>query len=170
MDLPIANAWFNACPKGLGYALRRESMKKYYLAYGSNMNVQHMALLCPTAKFLGGSELAGWKLKFRDYATVEPSPGDKVPVVVWEISSLNEDALDRYEGYPSLYTKTVVHVILNGKKIEGMLYVMNVDGNGNEWPIREPREFYYEKITRGYLHAGLDLKPLRQALTESRQK
>jgi gamma-glutamylcyclotransferase (GGCT)/AIG2-like uncharacterized protein YtfP len=154
--------------------VRRKSMKKFYLAYGSNMNVQHMALLCPTAKFLGASELSGWKLNFRGsfsaaYATVDPTPGDNVPVVIWEISSTNEDALDRYEGFPVLYKKEVVYVIYNGKKVEAMLYVMNPDENGNRRPICEPRQYYYEKIAKGYVHAGLDLKALRQALTESRQ-
>ena len=49
-----------------------------------------------------------------------------MPVAVWEISKRNEQALDRYEGYPSHYFKQDVPVQLDGKEVTAMVYVMNL--------------------------------------------
>lgn len=43
-------------------------MKKYYLAYGSNLNIRKMALRCPTAKPVGTAVI-------KDYEKVQ---ADKV--------------------------------------------------------------------------------------------
>ena len=34
--------------------------KRYYIDYGSNLNVEQMAIRCPHATILGTSELKGW--------------------------------------------------------------------------------------------------------------
>ena len=53
-----------------------------------------------------------------------------MPVAVWEISKRNEQALDRYEGYPSHYFKQDVPVQLDGKDVTavailaGMIYML----------------------------------------------
>lgn len=77
---------------------------KIYIAYGSNMNLRQMAHRCTTAKVIGTSELTDYQLLFRGarhgaVATVEPCEGYSVPVVVWEITTNDEVALDRYEGW-----------------------------------------------------------------------
>src|SRR5690625_7348414 len=82
-------------------------MGKLYIAYGSNLNLEQMANRCPTAKVVGPSEIKGHKLVFRGphahaVATVEPCKGESVPVLVWQITSSDEKALDRYEGWPQL--------------------------------------------------------------------
>ena len=38
---------------------------KYYIAYGSNLNIKQMAWRCPTAKKLHTAELVGYRLEFR---------------------------------------------------------------------------------------------------------
>ena len=86
-------------------------MKRYYIAYGSNLNVQQMRWRCPGARIIGTSELKNYRLLFKgsktgSYLTIEPEVGCTVPVAVWEVTDQDELALDRYEGYPSFYYKT----------------------------------------------------------------
>jgi len=38
---------------------------KYYLAYGSNLNLEQMAYRCPTAKPVGVTTLKNYQLLFR---------------------------------------------------------------------------------------------------------
>ncbi len=76
-----------------------------YIAYGSNLNLPQMAFRCPTAEVAGTSELKDYELLFRGgrrgaVATVEPKEGSSVPVLLWKIRQKDEEALDRYEGYP----------------------------------------------------------------------
>ena len=39
--------------------------KKYYLAYGSNLNVKQMKSRCPDARVLGIGEIEGYRLLFK---------------------------------------------------------------------------------------------------------
>ena len=133
-----------------------------YLAYGSNMHIEHMEHRCPTARLLGTSTLKGYRLVFNGVATVEPDPDRSVPVVLWDIKEADEHNLDIYEGYPRLYRKETVQVELNGKTVDAMVYIMNSKG------VRPPGDFYYNVIREGYKANLLDTAPLEQALQESR--
>ena len=132
--------------------------EKIYLAYGSNMNTEQMALRCPTAKVLGTAVLKDYRLVFRAFASIEPHEGAETPVLLWIIKPLDELALDRYEGYPSHYRKETVEVELDGETVEAMVYVMN--------PIRPyatPSCYYYSTILEGYKEFGLDEQYLKDA-------
>ena len=94
-------------------------MKRYYIAYGSNLNVQQMRWRCPGARIIGTAELQDYRLLFKgsktgSYLTVEPEKGCTVPVAVWEVTDQDELALDRYEGYPSFYYKTEMTLDVKG--------------------------------------------------------
>ena len=83
--------------------------RRYYFAYGSNLNIQQMLARCPGAEIVGWAELKGHELLFKgsktgSYLTVEPGEGS-VWIGVWSISAENEHALDRYEGAPKFYEK-----------------------------------------------------------------
>ena len=74
--------------------------KKYYIAYGSNLNTYQMSLRCPGAKPVGTAEIRDYRLIFKGsmtgaYLTIEPSKGHSVPVAVWAVSAAHEEALDR---------------------------------------------------------------------------
>lgn len=140
---------------------------KLYIAYGSNLNLAQMADRCPTARVIGSSEMKGWRLLFRGsragaVATVEPEKGSSVPVLVWEITSADEAALDRYEGWPFLYRKKIVRVKVNGTTVKAMVYIMN-EGR----TLGHPSCYYYSVILEGYQEAGFDADILRRAATES---
>ena len=141
--------------------------RKLYVAYGSNLNLPQMANRCPTAKVVGTSELNGYKLIFRGdhggaVATVEPSKGNSVPVLIWEITKDDEKALDRYEGFPFLYRKENVKVRLKGKNIKAMAYIMN-EGR----PLGQPSMYYYSVIHDGYAFQDFDTEVLKVALEDS---
>ena len=88
---------------------RTSNAKRYYLAYGSNLNTVEMKYRCPSAKVIGTAEISGWRLLFRGnwmgYLTIEPCEGACVPVAVWEVSPDDESSLDSYEGFPDFYDK-----------------------------------------------------------------
>ena len=113
-----------------------------YIAYGSNMVEEQMAVRCPEARLIGTGYISGARLEFYLHATVEKT-GDKrnrVPVAVWEINDKDERSLDRYEGYPSYYIK---------EEWPGMIYLMKM--------IRKspPHTQYYDGIANAYRRLGL---------------
>lgn len=141
---------------------------KYYIAYGSNMNVDQMTRRCPDAKPIGGAILTDWCLTFKVHATIEPKKGFKVPVVVWEISDEDERRLDEYEGFPGYYHKKHLDVWVNlwGRKgtrnVNAMVYIMN-----NVRRVEPPTVGYYNGIEEGYEHFKFDKRILRKALDDS---
>ena len=139
-----------------------------YLAYGSNLNLEQMAARCPTAKVAGAAILKDYRLLFcgrhsNAVATVKPQEGSNVPVLLWEITSADEAALDRYEGWPYLYRKESVAVTLDGKEVDAMAYIMN-EGR----PLGKPSCDYYNVILQGYRSAGFDVDILKQAVKNSK--
>jgi len=140
---------------------------RIYLAYGSNLNLEQMAHRCPGAKVLGSARLNGYQLIFRGsktgaVATIEKRKGSSVPVLLWEITARDEEALDRYEGYPTLYRKETVKVRLSGQWVQAMVYIMN-EGR----PLGIPSRYYYDIIWQGYTEAGFDTAILSKAVRES---
>ena len=90
--------------------------KRYYIAYGSNLNLRQMKMRCPTAKVMGTSVIKDYELLFKGsltgaYLTIEPKKGSEVPVAVWIVTETDEEALDRYEGCPVFYYKKDMELI-----------------------------------------------------------
>lgn len=143
------------------------SKNRLYLAYGSNLNLPQMGMRCPTAKVVGTSEIKDYELLFRGsrrgaVATIESLAGNSVPVLLWKIKPQDEQALDRYEGFPNFYRKEVMDVELEGKTVSAMVYVMN---DGRE--LGAPSDFYLHTISEGYGTAGFDTDFLDQAVEKS---
>ena len=96
--------------KGYPFQKGFDHMKKFYLAYGSNLNVKQMQFRCPDARIVGTAEIPNYQLLFKgsktgSYLTIEPKQGCIVPAAVWSVSERDELALDRYEGIPISTTK-----------------------------------------------------------------
>lgn len=89
----------------------------FYLAYGSNLNLEQMAKRCPTAKPVGIGLLEDYRLIFRYYLTIENQKGGFVPFVLWEIDEESERMLDYYEGFPRFYRKEYVNVLVGEKLV-----------------------------------------------------
>ena len=138
-----------------------------YIAYGSNMVQEQMAVRCPDARLIGTGYISGARLEFYLHATVEKTGNNRnrVPVAVWEINDADERSLDRYEGYPSYYIKEEWPVHMNdGSEITGMIYLMNMVRNS------PPVNSYYNGIAAAYRRLGLSSQirtVLRPALERS---
>ena len=83
--------------------------KRYYIAYGSNLNIPQMRMRCPGARIIGTSVIPDYELLFKgsktgSYLTIEPQAGASVPVAAWEVRKADEAARDRYEGCPDVYS------------------------------------------------------------------
>lgn len=138
---------------------------KLYVAYGSNLNLAQMAHRCPRAKVVGKGVLKDYQLTFRHVATIEPVKDAETPVGVWEITPRDEMALDIYEGYPRMYRKETVDVVMHDGTIkQAMVYIMN-DGYAGM-----PSEYYYNTILKGYQDVGLDEKYLEDAIADTKKR
>ena len=138
-------------------------MKKYYLAYGSNLNVAQMKHRCPDAKPIGTAWIHGYQLLFKgsktgSYLTIEKAEKSKVPVAVWEVSESDERRLDLYEGCPNFYYKKEMEVTVNRRKIKAFVYIMH-----EERPLGIPSSHYVRTCVQGYRDFGFHLKHLRLA-------
>jgi len=110
--------------------------KKYYLAYGSNLNVRQMRYRCPTAKPIGITAIPDYQLLYKGsktgaYLTIEPKKNGIVPIAVWEVTADDEKRLDAYEGCPTFYYKKEVRLpvkLASGKtkKLTAFVYIMHV--------------------------------------------
>ena len=140
---------------------------KLYFAYGMNTNFAEMATRCPDSKFIGHGLFKGSKLVFKSVADYEHSSKHSLHGSVWLISKRDEKALDRLEGYPSLYGKQIIEAkIINSKispydKMKGafkmMIYKMNSKG------LNPPNAYYWNSLLLGYKKARLPKKQLLNA-------
>ena len=149
--------------------------KKYYIAYGSNLNVNQMHFRCPGARVIGVGTLDGWQLLFKgsktgSYLTIEQNEGFQVPVAVWEITPEDEAALDRYEGYPTFYYKREIPVSFTGIKTgkvrnrTAMVYIMHEDR-----PLGMPSRMYVDTCAEGYRYFNFDIGFLVDAINDSKE-
>lgn len=76
---------------------------RFYIAYGSNLNLEQMARRCPTAEVVKATSLHNFRLMFRGkgtaVATIERRHGSKVPILIWQLQPSDEHNLDLYEGF-----------------------------------------------------------------------
>ena len=151
------------------------SKKRYYLAYGSNLNMAQMQWRCPGAVPLGTAEISGYRLLFKgsrtgSYLTIEKADGFSVPVGVWAVTEADESRLDRYEGYPAFYYKTEMDITYTGlvskkqRKVRAFVYIMHEDR-----PFGLPSRFYTSTCMEGYKSFGFDSRYLVEAIENSRR-
>uniref|UniRef100_UPI004056E127 gamma-glutamylcyclotransferase family protein n=1 Tax=Agathobacter sp. TaxID=2021311 RepID=UPI004056E127 len=148
--------------------------KKYYLAYGSNLSVKQMAERCPDAVYVGTATIPDYQLLFKgsltgSYLTIEPKEGSEVPVLVWQISEMDEHRLDRYEGFPTFYYKKKMKLPVRSLfdradmgEVEAIIYIMHEERRKGC-----PGTHYYEVCLEGYQRFGFDTAILEQALIDS---
>ena len=151
----------------------RDLAKRYYIAYGSNLNVQQMQMRCPHAKVVGTATLEGWELLFKgsktgSYLTIEDCEGGTVPVAVWEVAESDEAALDRYEGFPVFYYKKELRLRCKGirsgriKTLTAFVYIMDETRT-----LGRPTDYYLRVCREGYDQFDFDPAILMQAVQRS---
>ena len=149
--------------------------KRYYIAYGSNLNIPQMRMRCPGARIIGTSVIEDYQLLFKgsktgSYLTIEPMEGSEVPVVIWEVTETDEKALDRYEGYPNFYYKKEMNMDIKGirtgkvRRRDAFVYIMH-----EERELGIPSWYYVNTCLDGYRAFGFDEKYLFDAIRISRR-
>ena len=150
--------------------------KRYYLAYGSNLNVRQMMIRCPSARMIGTAPIEDYRLMFKgsktgSYLTIEPEEGCSVPVGVWEVSEADELALDRYEGFPTFYYKKELELPITGIRTgkvrhrKAFVYIMHEDRL-----LGVPSNMYMRICMEGYMDFGFNYDTLWEAYEYSRQE
>ena len=71
-----------------------------YFAYGSNMNLDQMAVRCPGGRMLGLVRKRDWRylINQRGYVTAQEDPDAETLGCLWELTEEHWAVLDRYEG------------------------------------------------------------------------
>ena len=149
--------------------------KRYYVAYGSNLNIPQMRMRCPGARIIGTSVIEDYQLLFKgsktgSYLTIEPMEGAEVPVVIWEVTETDEKALDRYEGYPNFYYKKEMTLDIKGirtgkvRRRDAFAYIMH-----EERELGIPSWYYVNTCLDGYRAFGFDERYLFDAIRKSRR-
>lgn len=150
--------------------------KRYYLAYGSNLNMEQMHYRCPGAVPLGTAELEGYRLMFKgsktsSYLTIEKAEGFTVPVGVWAVTEADEKRLDCYEGFPTFYYKENLDIIYTGlvskkaHRVNAFVYIMHEDR-----PFGIPSHMYVSTCSQGYTDFGFNQETLAQAYAFSKKE
>jgi hypothetical protein len=133
-----------------------------YFAYGSNLNVLHMAQRCPAAIPVGRFYLPHARLVFRGVADCIADANSQCPGGIWKITPECEQALDHYEGIAGgLYRKVFLPIAPIDDETELMLYTMHSEG------IYPPSQVYLDSIKQGYRDFNLPLASLRAAVKAS---
>lgn len=149
--------------------------KRYYIAYGSNLNIRQMRMRCPGARIMGTAVIGDYELLFKgsctgSYLTIEPKAGESVPVAVWEVTEADEAALDSCEGFPTFYYKAEMELPIKGIKSgkvrirNAFVYIMHEDR-----PLGTPSGLYVRTCLEGYDSFGFDEKFLYDAIERSRR-
>ena len=150
--------------------------KRYYIAYGSNLNKEQMLFRCPDAELIGTAVLRDYRLLFKGewneaWLTIESREGSGVPIAVWKVSVKDEMMLNRYEGYPLLYYKEELllpFIECEDTRLEDIpafVYIMQKDA---EPAI--PSQEYVAECMEGYRDFGFDPALILEALEETRRR
>ena len=147
--------------------------KRYYAAYGSNLNIHQVRRRCPAARVIGTATIPDYRLLFKgsktgSYLTIEKAEGFSVPVGVWEVTDEDEVALDHYEGFPSFYYKKELMIPIRGirsgkvRMRKAFVYIMHEDRL-----FGIPSSAYVRICRQGYREFGFDDDLLDEALVFS---
>lgn len=141
-------------------------LEELYFAYGSNLNLDQMAVRCPQAGVVGKAVLEGYELAFRrGVLTILPKEGSRVNGLLWRVNAWDELTLDRYEGYPHLYTKELLPVRTDSGPQTVVAYVMTAPYCERAQP---PSATYLQTVLDGCRMAGFDPKAVLQAAAQAR--
>lgn len=125
---------------------------KLYFSYGSNLDLAAMQDRCPQAKVLTPGCLRGFQLAFTWYSNgwscgvadvVENAQGE-VWGLVYSITNGDLAALDRYEGYPRCYGRSLTTIASKDATLENV-WVYTVQEKSD---FIAPSQSYMEIIKR----------------------
>ena len=130
-----------------------------YFAYGYNMQSEHMRQQCPGSRLVAKVRLRDHRLVFSRWwdawggggvADVQPAAGEVVEGVIWDITAADREALDRFEAYPTSYSrKDVIVETWDGQRLGAFASVARPEGS------YRPARDYLTRIIAGAEEQGL---------------
>ncbi|MET0387569.1 MAG: gamma-glutamylcyclotransferase family protein [Polyangiales bacterium] len=141
-----------------------------YFAYGSNLDETQMRRRCASARRVGVATLPDYALSFDGHsrvwcgpvASLLPLPGSLVHGLVYDLQACDLAALDRFEGYPSSYTR--IEVSLSDASGAGLRALTYVRPSGDPRFTRgAPPVAYLTLLEQAYQRHGFDLGLLSAA-------
>ena len=147
--------------------LEQKNKLVLYFAYGSNMDADQMIERCPSTRYVGTAVLPKHRLAFTGYsaarkgavATVLRHRRHEAHGIVWLISQADLLKLDRFEGTPNVYKRSVMTVELeDSTKIDAFIYKKINKRQGL------PSADYVQNILNGYRMFCLDAQPVTEAI------
>ena len=96
--------------------------------------------------------------------TVLPKEGGRVNGLLWKVNALDELTLDRYEGYPHLYTKELLPVQTDSGPQTVVAYVMTAPHCEK---VQPPAATYLQTVLDWCRMAGFDPKAVLQAAAQA---
>lgn len=155
-------------------------IRKYFAAYGSSMNVNQMSSICPEAYPFAWGIIEDFELEFRNYANIKKYKGKIVPIVLWNITEQDEEALDNCENM-ELYSKEIINVKLTDvndrvaqyhvnhyrEGVDALVYILKDEKLS---PSKSPSLEYYQSILEGYQDNNINLEPLEKAMNQAEVK
>ena len=145
-------------------------MNMYYLAYGSNLNIEQMKLRCPSSVIVGKTMLKNYRLVYKGsangyaYLTIQPEKGSYVPLGIYKVSLIDKGMLDHYEGFPRFYQKKYFDIEVDGEIVNAFLYIMNP-----QFSYHTPTQKYIDICMQGYKDFGFSQDLLEEALEFTKQ-
>jgi len=106
-----------------------------YFAYGSNMDMSRLSSRGVNPITRNKGTLKDWKLKFNkkasagdwSFANIEPSKGDIVEGLVFEIKESDLKLLDKFEGAPRHYRREFLVVETYTETIKCITYIAQTE-------------------------------------------
>jgi gamma-glutamylcyclotransferase (GGCT)/AIG2-like uncharacterized protein YtfP len=146
------------------------AIRRYYLAYGSNMDSAQMRVRCPESRKIAAVYLRDYQLRFNFHATISKKKGDQVPALLWELTEKDEQTLDNYEGVKErYYRKDYVTVETEDGSVPALVYIMDEPGISHKGRNMPPADYYYQQIAAAYQEADLEQGALRAARQRARK-
>ena len=139
----------------------------FYFAYGLLTDQDYMSEL--GAEFVSGAGIRGYKLELFDYANLVRDGGSTSVGALWNINDQVLSRLDLIEGYPVLYTRSLLPVLTQGRTVNAWVYTMTV--RTREKLIKDPEAYptndYIQTMYRGYKDAGVSTKSIDMVIQET---
>jgi cation transport regulator ChaC len=138
-----------------------------YFAYGMNTNVANMDKRTGMGpeQDLGAAILPGYQLEFKIYCDVVPADTDTWGVL-WRLTPEALEFLDVREGYPDVYTRSIIEVYSReqSKLVSAWVYHMTPQRGASLAP---PPASYWTQVNQGYAEHGIPSEQLDLALARS---
>ena len=139
-------------------------MKKYFIAYATNIKADELTKSVPEAKIISYGYVKNYCLQFVGYdghaiATAVKKRGEKLPVAVWDFPIEMRNMLTNFEQFPYLYERKKVTAHVGKFKMRGEIYVTKQDLR-----YGTPSEEYLEALKKAYKEAGFNTQLIEKAL------